>query len=498
MSLRRSLVFIVAVLPLLVWAGCGSSSDEGDRGGRWGGRGGDGTTPSVEAVQARYGALPLEERMSGTVYARNQVEIYPQIGAPVTAVEVETGEYVEKGQALVRLQSDVYRQRVRQAEASLRIARAEAKGAKADLDELRAQLERAERLGEKEFQSEQEIESLRAQVAGAEAAYEQAEGQVEQAEATLDERRADLSRTVIRAPISGHVGRRNVQVGQRVGPDTRIFTMGNLETVRVEVGVTDRMMGRIEPGQTARISAPSLDSVISAEVTRISPFINNTTYSAEAEIDVPNPSGLLRAGMFVQVDVAYGESQQATIVPLSAIYEDPSTGSRGVFVAPTLGEEVPVETPDDYNPEDPPSLTQPTPTEFREVDIIAEGAQTAGIRGVEPGDWIVTVGQNLLSTRAEERVDARVRPMTWPRLMALQRLQDTDLLRDIMEQQRQAARERFGRTATAADTTQNGTPDASSAPTRDTPANASEDPPTDSTTASPSSSMLSTSVKNEV
>lgn len=488
MPLRRSLVLIVAVLPLLVWAGCGSSSDEGDRGGRWGGRGGDATTPSVEAVQARYGALPLEERLSGTVYARNQVEIYPQISAPVTSVEVETGDYVEKGETLVRLQSDVYRQRVRQAEASLRIARAEAKGAQADLDELRSQLKRAERLADQDFQSDQEIESLRAQVAGAEADYEQAEGQVEQAEATLDERRADLSRTVIRAPISGHVGRRNVQVGQRMGPDTRIFTMGDLSTVRVEVGITDRMMGAIEPGQTARITAPSLgDSVITAEVTRISPFINSTTYSAEAEIEVPNPDRVLRAGMFVQVDVAYGESQQATIVPLSAIYEDPSTGSRGVFVAPTLGEEVPVEQPEEYDASNPPSLTQPTPTEFREVDIVAEGAQTAGIRGVEPGDWVVTVGQNLLSTRAEDRVDARVRPMTWSRLVTLQRLQDTDLLRDIMEQQREAARRSFG--------TAGSSPTGS---TDTTTESASESTPNDSTTASPSSSMLSTSTRKEV
>jgi hypothetical protein len=156
----------------------------------------------------------------------------------------------------------------------------------------------------------------------------------------------------------------------------------------------------------------------------------------------------------VKVDVLYGESQKATIVPLSAIYEDPASGTRGVFVAPTLGTEIPVETPASYSAEDPPPLTQPTPTEFREVEILAEGRQTAGVRGIEPGDWVITVGQNLLSGSGSERVDARVRPMPWSRLLSLQRLQDTDLLRRILERQRRMAERRFGDTdtTTSADT----------------------------------------------
>jgi hypothetical protein len=155
--------------------------------------------------------------------------------------------------------------------------------------------------------------------------------------------------------------------------------------------------------------------------------------------------------MFVEVDVAYGESQQATIIPLSAIYQDPTTGARGVFLAPTLGTEVPVEMPTSYSADDPPPLTQPTPTTFREVSILAEGEQTAGVRGIQPGDWVVTVGQNLLSSSTEDRVDARVRPMTWSRLMSLQRMQDTDLLYDVLERQQRMAKRRFGSDSTAPD-----------------------------------------------
>jgi hypothetical protein len=123
-------------------------------------------------------------------------------------------------------------------------------------------------------------------------------------------------------------------------------------------------------------------------------------------------------------------------------------------VAPTLGSEVSVEPPDSYDEQDPPPLTNPTPTTFRQVDVRAEGAQTAGVRGIEPGDWVVTVGQNLLSTTGEERVDARVRPLPWSRLLSLQRMQDTDLLRRFMNRQQRLAEQRFGNgDSTETDTT---------------------------------------------
>ena len=453
-TLLRSVGGLLAVCLLL--AGCGSSSDGASEGQGRGGPGeGSGTPPSVEAVQARYGSLPLQERMSGTVRARNQVAIYPELNAPVVAVEAQTGAYVEEGEVLVRLKDDVYRERVRQAEAALRVARADVSSAEATLSQLRAELKRAERLAEQDFQSQQELESLRAEVQGAEAALARTQAQVEQAQATLDERQADLRSTVVRAPISGYVGARNVEVGQRVDGSTRLYTMGDLDTVKITVQVTDRMFGQIQEGQSARIRVPSKDTSLGASVTRMSPFLSNESYSAEAEIVVPNEGRVLTPGMFVEVDVAYGESQQATIIPLSAIYENPTTGARGVFLAPTLGTEVPVQMPDSYSVDNPPPLTQPTPTTFREVEILAEGQQTAGVRGVQPGDWVVTVGQNLISSSNRDRVDARVRPMSWSRLMSLQRLQDTDLLYDILERQQRMAERRFGNAdSTAGDSAQ--------------------------------------------
>lgn len=437
--------FFVGLLlaALFLFGGCGSSSTDRSSGPPEG-EANSGSTPSVEAVQARYGSLPLQERMTGRVRARNQVTIYPEISAPVRSVSVQTGDYVNEGDPLVRLKDDAYRQRVQQAEAALRIAQADERSARATLKERRSQLKRAERLAEQDFESQQELESLRAQVENAEAGLERAQAEAAQAEATLEERQSDLRETVIRAPISGSVGARNVEVGQRVDGSTRLFTMGDLDTVKVRVQVTDKMFGQIREGQTATIYVPSKDTMVTASVTRMSPFLSDESYSAEAEIEVPNEDRVLNPGMFVEVDVAYGETEQATIVPLSALYEDPTSGERGVFVAPTLGTEISVEMPDSYDPDDLPPLTQPTPTNFQEVEVLAEGAQTAGVSGIQSGDWVITVGQNLLDASGDERVDARVRPMAWSRLMTLQRLQDTDLLYQVLERQQRLAEQRFG------------------------------------------------------
>lgn len=441
-SRAASLLFVTVSL---FFAACGGSGAE-DRGGRGGprGRGGEASIPAVEVVQARMGALPLEERLSGTVRAENQVAIYPEIAAPVLRVAAQDGDYVRAGQPLVYLRDTQYREQLRQAEASLAISEADAARAEADLRELQSRLRRTEELAAKQYQSAQELETLQAQVAGAEAGLRQAQARIELARASVEEQQEALRRTVVRAPISGYVGGRNAEVGMRVDTGTQLFTIGNLDVVRVEVAVPDAMIGRIQPGQTAVIAADGLGGrVLRAEVSRISPFLQAASYSAAAEIDVPNPDGLLRPGMFVTVDVHYGESEQATLVPVSALYEHPATGIVGVYVAATLGTEVPVEVPEAYDPAAPPPLSEPTPMTFRRVNVLARGREAVGIDGVRPGDWVVTVGQNLLSASPEERPPARVRAVPWERIAALQRLQDQDLLRAYMEKQQAIATRRL-------------------------------------------------------
>ena len=452
--MQRLIGYIVVAIALFVGtAGCGSGDDE-NGGGSWGG-GQNQDPPSVEAVIAEFGALPLETRVNGTVRARNQVELYPDVGGTVTAVHAESGDYVEEGQVLVELRDRVFRDRLRQAEADLRIAEADARSARATLTEAQARLARTERLVEREFESEQELESLRAEVESAEATVDQAESRVAQAEAVIEERREDLRETTVRAPFSGYLGDSDVSVGQRVDTSERLFTLGDFQNVRVRVPIPDRLYGQIQAGQTVNIMPDGqADNPVQAEVSRISPFLSSDSYSARAEIDVVNDEERLLPGMFVQVDIFYGETDQATLIPRSALYENPATGEKGVFVAAELGDEVPVEPTADSDGEedDKPPLTDPTPTNFVPVDIVAQGRDVAGIRGIDPGDWVVTVGQEMLMRQAEHSDEARIRPMAWERIMSLQRLQDQNVLLDFLERHQQMVEERFRSESPESDT----------------------------------------------
>lgn len=407
---------------LLSLSGCGNNGEDAQNSRNV-------SVPSVEAVQAQFGALPLEERLSGIVRAQQQVEIYPRISAPIEEVYVQNGDQVERGDPLVRLRDTEYRERLRQAEANLRINRAQVRQAEASLKEAESLVRRQRVLAERDLSSEIELERLEAQLESAEASYELALAQVEQAESNVAEQEEALAQTVIRSPITGTAGRRNADIGMQVNTGTRMFTVGDLNDARVMINLTERMLTYISLGHTARVHSESMgDDFLLGEITRISPFLGQGSFSTEAEIDIENTSGILMPGMFVTVDVLYGESEQATLVPLSAIYRHPRTGETGVFVAPDFGIETePVEQVDSS---DPPPLSPPANVEFVPVEVIARGRDSAGITGVQNGQWVITVGQNML---VGGNGQARIRAVSWNRIMDMQQMQPQDLLRQVME-----------------------------------------------------------------
>jgi len=387
--------------------------------------------PSVEAVQARFGSLPLQQRLSGVVQAQKQVEIYPRITAPVEEVFKQDGDQVEQGEPLVKLRDREFVSRVQQAEANLRINRARVKQAEAALNESESQLRRQQNLFERKLSSEIELERVQAEKQSAEANYELAIAQVDQSQSTLEEQQELLEQTTIRSPMTGTVGQRNVEPGMQASPSAPLFTVGDLNDARITISLTEQMLGYIESGQRAIIRSESMtEQVIESKVSRISPFLGMNSFSTEAEIDVENIRDILLPGMFVTVDIMYGESEQATIIPLSAIYRHPRTGQTGVYVAPDYGAETePVEQVDSSNP---PPLSQPTMVEFVGIDVVAQGRETAGVVGVQGGDWIVTVGQNLLINN--ESGTAKIRATSWNRIIRMQQMKPEDLLRDIMNE----------------------------------------------------------------
>ena len=108
----------------------------------------------------------------------------------------------------------------------------------------------------------------------------------------------------------------------------------------------------------------------------------------------------------------------------------------GFFVATSLGLEVDVmkpESEDDVAP-----LSEPTPVEFKEIEVVAQGHDLSGVRGINENAWVITLGQHLLTG---DDPTARVRATTWDRLIVMQNLNREDLLEQFLEKQQQMAKD---------------------------------------------------------
>lgn len=446
---------LLGSVPLVV--GCGADTGGGATAER--------RPPLIEAVQARSGSLPLQETVNGVVRARNQIAVTSEIAAPVVEVLVESGEAVRRGQPLVRLKEDELREQLRQATADVRLAEADAAEARARVAEIEARVGRTRTLARDDLVSDQEVEVQEAQLAALEASAEAAEARVEQARATADERRSALAETVVRSPVAGRVGQRRAEVGMRADPDDVLFVVGDLDEMRVEVPLTERMLDHVEEGMPVRIEPQGAAEPIRAALSRVSPFLAEASFTTIGEIDVDNREGRLRPGMYVTVRILYGETRRATLVPASALWESPGSGERGLFVVEDAnGLEPPVEGVGQISDES-------RRVVFRPAASVAEGGATLGVEGVHEGEWVVVVGQHLLweQARDAERRQAaqndggaapapgvaragaaarpgvptaalaRVRPASWSRVQGLQSLQREDLLAGFLDKQQRVA-----------------------------------------------------------
>ena len=426
-TLSRALIAAAAVIGI---AACGGSGD------------GTGTpiqAPPVEAAPARHGTLPLAEELSGVVRALNQVAIRPEISGTVIEVLARDGDAVTAGQPLVRLEAESLTEQLRRAEAELRVAEASAIEARARVEEIRARVVRTRALAAEGLSSALELETMEAQLAAISAGAGQAEAMVEQARAVIQERRSALAKATVRAPVGGVVGQREVEIGMVAGPSSVLFLVGDLEELVVEVPLTQEMLDRVAEGTPVVIEPGNAgDTAIEASISRISPFLEPSSFSTSAEIDIPGGSHFLRPGMFVAVEVLVGTSAVSTLLPASALWEDPFTGDWVVFVVTEDAGLAEPEAPSDEIPE------QPRAVEMRQVTVVADGGNRVAVEGIDADEWVVTLGQQLLRESLESTgggaLTARVRPTSWDRILDLAALQREDLLEQFLAKQRVVAR----------------------------------------------------------
>jgi len=227
------------------------------------------------------------------------VDVYPRIGGLVEAIYVEEGQWVRKGQKLLQIEKETY-------ELAEQKAHIEYQKQEADYKRLKA-LEAEELLSEEEF-------------GNAKLAFKQAEIAWKQAA-------LNLKYTTVTAPISGVIGERTVNIGDRVQTATNLFKIANLNEKIVYAFVPQDEYTKVYKKQQATITTDILpDEKFAGHVKRISPIVDPQSGTFKVTVAVNDPKNRLRPGMFVNAELIVSTHENARLIPKSAlIYENERT-----------------------------------------------------------------------------------------------------------------------------------------------------------------------------
>ncbi|MBZ5569207.1 MAG: efflux RND transporter periplasmic adaptor subunit [Acidobacteriia bacterium] len=225
--------------------------------------------------------------------------------------------------------------------------------------------------------------------------YDQATAQQKATEANVAEVRATIERKTIRAPFTGILGIRKVNLGQYLAAGSAVVPLQSFNPIYVDFGVPQQAAGQVRVGGNLRVVSEDLAGhVFTGRVTALDSVVDETTRNVQVQATLSNPEGKLRPGMFVQVDVGLGASRTVITLPASAISYAPYGDS--VFIITDLKDQ-----------------NGKTYRGVRQQFVKLEGSrgdQVAVVSGVNPGDEVVTSGVFKLRNGAAVQVNNKVQP----------------------------------------------------------------------------------------
>jgi len=232
------------------------------------------------------------------------------------------------------------------------------------------------------------------------AEFDRAVADVRQTDARVEEIRAGIERKTIRAPFTGTLGLRQVNLGQYLAGGDALVTLQSLNPIYVNFGVPQQSADEMPIGRAVHITS---DRPTGAEwtgrITAIDSLVDETTRNIQVQATLANPNGKLRPGMFVQTEVVLGPTQTVMALPASAISYAPYGDS--VFVVA------------DMKSKDGRTY-KGVRQEFVKVGP-ARGDQIAIVSGLRPGDEVVTSGVFKLRNGAAVLVNNKVQPSNNPK-----------------------------------------------------------------------------------
>jgi RND family efflux transporter MFP subunit len=320
--------------------------------------------PQTSAETLRYSAsiLPYAQvdlvfRSSGYVTNVRQVR-----GVDGRTRNIGTGDYVEQGLTLAHIRREDLQNQM--AEAQAQLDQAVAQHTKADQDFQRA----------KALYSTQSL--TKPDYDQSEAAFNATRAAMDNAKAALLQSQLTLGDAELKAPFSGYILSRNIDLGSLVSPATNAFTIADIGRVKVAFGAPDYVLSRVRLGQELTIQTEIDAAPEKGRVTSISPAADTRNRIFAIEVTVGNRDGHLRPGMIASIGL--GEIPHSSIsIPLSAIVPFPSEPDHfAVMVAQERAGGL--------------------VANLRKVQLGTTHDNSVAVEGVQPGERVVSVGAQLL------------------------------------------------------------------------------------------------------
>ncbi|MCT4325889.1 efflux RND transporter periplasmic adaptor subunit [Elizabethkingia anophelis] len=283
-KMRKPSSLILAVAAAMFLSSCGQSSP--------GSAAGELPAPETDFVTLIQGTGDTQKEYPGNIEGIVNVDVKPQVTGYLQAVLVKEGQYVQKGQPLFRIMPDVYNEQVKNSDAGLKSALAAQATARLEVEKLRP-------LVDGKVVSDMQLKT-------AQANYNAATAQVEQAKAALGSSKINANFTLIKAPVSGYIGRIPNRTGTLVSPaDTvALTTLSDISTVQVYFSISEAnyitySKEGVFSGDSGNIQLILADGSVYNQKGKVeagSGNIDKATGSITMKAIFPNPDKLLRSG----------------------------------------------------------------------------------------------------------------------------------------------------------------------------------------------------------
>jgi RND family efflux transporter MFP subunit len=255
---------------------------------------------------------------SGTVRAKTVSSVSSRIMGTVTSVRVKEGDIVSAGQLLLTIDDRDVVQKVKGATEALREAEKALAAAGENRDLTDITYRRYKKLFDDKALSGQELDQIETQKKVADLDYERAKASVKRAEAGVSEVKVYHDFTKVVSPVRGVVTEKKTEEGNMAVPGVPLFTVEDVSSYRIEIGVDETLADRIKKGMTASAFIGALNRQIDGVVTEIVPSIDPASRSFLVKIGLRGEG--LRNGFYAKVSLPVGK-KEALLVPPEAVVE---------------------------------------------------------------------------------------------------------------------------------------------------------------------------------